>query len=81
MKRLSNQAIKDAVIAYQNFFKGLTGHPKFKSRKRSKASFYADPVKIKFTATHVKLESIARSKKKAAKVQTGLGWQNMTAYL
>ena len=57
------QAIKDAVIAYQKFFKGLAGHPKFKSRKRNKPSFYADPVKIKFTGTHVKLESIAQSKK------------------
>ena len=58
------QAIKDAVIAYQKFFKGLAEHPKFKSRKRSKPSFYADPVKIKFTRTHVKLENIAQSKKK-----------------
>ena len=48
------QAIKDAVNAYQRFFKGLTKHPKYKSRKRSKPSFYVDPVKIKFTGTHVK---------------------------
>ena len=58
------QAVKDAVIAYQKFFKGLAQLPKYKSRKRSKLSFYADPVKIKFTATHVKLENIAQSKKK-----------------
>lgn len=58
------QAIKDAVIAYQKFFKGLAGHPKFKSRKRSRPSFYADPVKLKGTGTHVKLESIAQSKRK-----------------
>ena len=58
------QAVKDAVIAYQKFFKGLTEHPKYKSRKRNKPSFYADPVKIKFTGTHVKLENIAQSKKK-----------------
>ena len=58
------QAVKDAVIAYEKFFSGLAEHPKYKSRKRSKPSFYADPVKIKFTATHVKLESIAQSKKK-----------------
>ena len=58
------QAVKDAVIAYQKFFKGLAEHPKYKSRKHSKPSFYADPIKIKFTATHVKLESIAQSKKK-----------------
>ena len=58
------QAVKDAVIAYQKFFKGLAEHPKYKSRKRNKPSFYADPVKIKFTGTHVKLENIAKSKKK-----------------
>ena len=38
------QAIKDAVDAYQKFFKGLAKHPKYKSRKRSKPSFYVDPV-------------------------------------
>ena len=58
------QAIKDAIIAYHKFFKGLTGHPKYKSRKRSKPSFYVDPGKIKFTSTHVKLEGIAQSLKK-----------------
>ena len=58
------QAIKDAVLAYQKFFKGLAGHPKFKHRKLNRPSFYADTVKIKFTGTHVKLESIAQSKKK-----------------
>ena len=58
------QAMKDAVEAYKKFFKGLAQYPKYKSRKRSKPSFYVDPIKIKFTATHVKLESIAESKKK-----------------
>ncbi len=41
------QAVKDAVIAYGKFFNGLAEHPKYKSRKRSKPSFYADPEKIK----------------------------------
>ena len=58
------QAVKDAARAYEMFFKGLAGHPKYKSSKHSKPSFYADPIKIKFTGTHVKLESIAQSKKK-----------------
>ena len=58
------QAIKDAVDAYQRFFKGLAQHPKYKSRKGSKPKFYVDPVKIKFTGTHVKLENIAQSRKK-----------------
>ena len=58
------QAIKDAVEAYHKFFKGLSKHPKYKSRKHNRPSFYADPVKIRFTSTHVKLENIAESKKK-----------------
>ena len=48
------QAVKDAVDAYRKFFKGRSKHPKYKSRKHSKPSFYVDPVKIKFTGTHVK---------------------------
>ena len=58
------QAIKDAVEAYKKFFKGLANFPKYKSRKHSKPSFYVDPIKIKFTHKHVKLENIAQSKKK-----------------
>ena len=58
------QAVKDAVRAYERFFKGLAQLPKYKSRKHSKPSFYVDPLKIKFTATHVKLENVAQSKKK-----------------
>ena len=61
---VTKQAIKDAVNAYQRFFKGLTDFPRYKSRKHSTAKFYVDPVKIKFTGTHVKLENIAQSKRK-----------------
>ncbi len=58
------QAVKDAVKAYQNFFNGLAERPKYKSRRRNPPKFYADPVKIKFTGTHVKLENVAQSRKK-----------------
>ncbi len=58
------QAVKDAVEAYRKFFKGLAGHPQYKSRKRNPPKFYADTSKIKFTGTHVKLENIAQSKKR-----------------
>ena len=43
---IPKQAIKDAVRAYQNFFKGIAEFPKFKSRKKSKPSFYMDTCKI-----------------------------------
>lgn len=60
---ITKQAIKDACNAYKIFFKGQTGFPKFKSRKRTKPSFYVDPMKIKFTGTHVKLEKLTCSRK------------------
>ena len=61
---LTKQAIKDACNSYKRFFRGQSKHPKFKSRKHSKPSFYQDIVKIKFTDTHVKVEGFAVSKKK-----------------
>ena len=52
------QAIKDACQAYKRFFKGLSGFPKFKSKKSTKQSFYSRYDKIRFTETHVRLEKI-----------------------
>ena len=60
----TKQAIKDACNAYKNFFKGLSKHPNFKSRRKSKPSFYVDNCKIQFTETKVKLEKIADSTRK-----------------
>ena len=61
---VTKQAIKDACNSYKRFFKGLSKYPKFKSKKRSKPSFYQDNVAIKFTDTHVKIEGFATSRKK-----------------
>lgn len=36
------QGIKDANKAYQNYFKGLANKPKFKSKHKSKPSFYVN---------------------------------------
>ncbi|HKM05301.1 MAG TPA: transposase [Lachnospiraceae bacterium] len=55
---ITKQAVKDSCDAYIKFFKGLSDKPKFKSRKKSKPSFYQDTYKIKFTDTHVRLEKI-----------------------
>ena len=60
---VTKQAIKDACDSYKRFFKGQSKFPKFKSRKKSKPSFYQDNCKIKFTNTHVKLEGFTSSKK------------------
>lgn len=52
------QAVKDACDAYKKFFKGQSKFPKFKSRKKSKASFYNDNVKLKVKARSVLIEKI-----------------------
>lgn len=68
---IPKQAIKDACNAYIKFFKGQNKFPKFKSKKRTKPSFYIPDDKIKITKTHVKLEKITTSKKKNKQV---LNW-------
>ena len=61
---IPKQAIKDACDSYKRFFKGYSKFPKFKSKKKSRPSFYVDNFKIQFTNTHVKLEKISNSTKK-----------------
>ena len=69
------QAVKDANLAYERFFKGLSGKPKFKKRHKSKISFYVNyeslvrkangfhGEKIGFVKTAVPLPKIAKDKK------------------
>lgn len=45
--QIPKQAVKDLDRAYKNFFKGISDRPRFKSRKRSKKSFYNDNLKLK----------------------------------
>ena len=61
---VTKQAIKDVCHAYKRFLKGFAGYPRFKSRKHAVPKFYQNPVKIRFTHTHVKLEGFADSRKK-----------------
>lgn len=61
---ITKQAIKDACLAYKRFFKGQSSFPKFKSKRKSKPSFYMDTDKIQFTDKTVKLEKITLSRKK-----------------
>jgi putative transposase len=55
---VTKQAIKDCCKAYKNFFKGQTKFPKFKSKRKSKLSFYVDTHKICFNESQVKMETI-----------------------
>lgn len=61
---IPKQAIKDACDSYKRFFKGYFKFPIFKSKKKSRPSFYVDNIKIKFSDTHVKLEKLSNSTKK-----------------
>ena len=55
---VAKQAVKDACDAYKRYFKKVSEKPKFKSRKRSKPSFYNDNMKIKFRESSVLLEKV-----------------------
>ena len=57
------------IAHYNRIGKNLTvydmnGHPKFRSKKNGDFRFYQDNIKIQFTETHVKLESLAGSRRK-----------------
>ena len=79
LNRISNnvtkKAIMDACDAYKKFFKGLSKHPKFKSRKFSTPSFFQDGYKLSFTETHVKVEGFSSSRKKN---KQKLNWIKLT---
>ena len=55
---VAKQAVKDACNAYKRFFKGLSNKPKFKSRKKSKKSFYNDTDKLKVKHKEVLIEKV-----------------------
>ena len=55
---ITKQAVKDACNSYKRFFKGLANKPKFKSRKRSRPSFYNDPIKLKVKTKKVLIEKV-----------------------
>jgi len=55
---VAKQAVKDACNAYKNFFKGLGDRPRFKSRKKSKPSFYNDNIKLKVKDKAVLIEKV-----------------------
>ncbi|OIJ21246.1 transposase [Anaerobacillus alkalidiazotrophicus] len=55
---ITKQAVKDACDAYKKFFKGQTKFPEFKSRRKSKASFYNDTEKLKVKKNLVLIEKV-----------------------
>lgn len=55
---IPKQAVKDACNAYKRFFKNQSRHPRFKSKKKSKPSFYNDTSKLKVSDKCVRLSKI-----------------------
>lgn len=55
---VAKQAVKDACNAYVRFFDGFSKKPRFKSRKKSKPSFYHDTSKLKVKEMSVNIEKI-----------------------
>jgi putative transposase len=55
---VAKQAVKDGCEAFKRFFKGLADKPKFKSRRKSKPSFYNDTSKLKVKTKMVLIEKV-----------------------
>ena len=55
---VAKQAVKDACNAYKRFFQGIVNKPRFKSKKKSKVSFYNANDKLKVKKGCVLLEKI-----------------------
>ena len=71
---VTKRAIKDACHNYRKFLKGEAGLPKYKSKKNNKDGFYQDPMNIKFTKSHVKLEGFTNSKGGVKKNKRIFNW-------
>ena len=55
---VTKQAVKDACNAYKRYFKKQSAKPKFKSRRKSKPSFYNDTGKLKVKENLVLIEKV-----------------------
>ena len=72
---VAKQAVKDCCKAYKNFFDGRSKKPRFKSRKKSKASFYNDNVALKVKENSVLIEKIGWVKT-SEQIQTVVKYTN-----
>jgi putative transposase len=73
---VSKQSVKDGCNAYKRFFKSLAERPRFKSRKKSKASFYNDCIKLKVKEDSVLLEKIGWVKIKRNSIPIDVKYSN-----
>ena len=62
--QLTAQAFEDLNKAYNNFFKGLAKYPRFKTKRKSRKSFYVRYDSIYFKESAVNIEKIGKVKYK-----------------
>ena len=55
---VAKQAVKDCCLAFKKFFKKESKYPKFKSKRKSKLSFYNDNGKLKVKKNLVLIEKV-----------------------
>lgn len=72
------QAVKDADIARKRWFDGISGKPKFKSRHKSKISFYVNYESLKRTKHGFRGEKIGivRTCRSLPKIENGKKYSN-----
>lgn len=72
------QGVKDANIALQNFFKHGKGYPKFKSKKRSKPSFYVNYESLRRTQNgfHGEKIGVVKTRESLPKICKNIQKQN-----
>ena len=73
---VAKQSVKDACIAYKNFFKGLVDKPRFKKKGKCKESFYNDDYKLKIKEESILIEKVGWIKIKPNQIQEGKHYTN-----
>ncbi|MHC1684039.1 MAG: RNA-guided endonuclease InsQ/TnpB family protein [Clostridiaceae bacterium] len=62
--QITVQSFEDLNTAYKNFFKGLSKYPKFKTKKKSKQSFYVRYDSMNIKEGKINIEKVGRVKYK-----------------
>jgi len=73
---VAKQAVKDACDAYKKFFEKRASKPRFKSKKKSRPSFYNDSVKLKIKLNKRVLIEKVGWVKTAEQIPTGVKYYN-----
>lgn len=73
---VAKQAVKDGCEAYKKFFKGVSDRPRFKSRRKSKPSFYNDTSKLKVKEKSVLIEKVGWITIKKNEIPTNYKYTN-----